>query len=202
MTHCRCGGYPAKSRQGVRPWQVAGLWVDICKGVFFAHTGPFPGSAVSFRRPGSATSDSVIATSTTARRWGEEKTASESRYCLQRWAAVAPDCAAWSRRASPMTRSPPAAPRARCRGRTRAVAEALQDRSETEETPSPGSRARRSGAGDFCDAGWRPAAPANGSLALLLGQLWYQPADEVGGAAGLKPERARPGERGNESLAG
>ena len=26
--------YPAKSRQGVRPWQVAGSWVDVCKGIF------------------------------------------------------------------------------------------------------------------------------------------------------------------------
>jgi len=31
MSRCRCGEYPAKSRQGVRPWQVAGLWVDVSK---------------------------------------------------------------------------------------------------------------------------------------------------------------------------
>ena len=31
MSRCRCGEYPAKSRQSVRPWQVAGLWVDVCK---------------------------------------------------------------------------------------------------------------------------------------------------------------------------
>jgi hypothetical protein len=31
MSGCHCGEYPAKSRQGVRPWQVAGLWVDVCK---------------------------------------------------------------------------------------------------------------------------------------------------------------------------
>ena len=23
----------------MRPWQVAGLWVDVCKGVFFAYPG-------------------------------------------------------------------------------------------------------------------------------------------------------------------
>jgi hypothetical protein len=31
VSRCRCGEYPAKSRQSVRPWQVAGLWVDVCK---------------------------------------------------------------------------------------------------------------------------------------------------------------------------
>ena len=31
MSRCRCGGYPAKSGQGVRPWQVAGLRVDVCE---------------------------------------------------------------------------------------------------------------------------------------------------------------------------
>ena len=31
MSRCRCGEYPAKSRQSVRPWQVAGLWVDVCE---------------------------------------------------------------------------------------------------------------------------------------------------------------------------
>ena len=30
-SRCRCGKYPAKSRQGVRPWQVAGLRVDVCE---------------------------------------------------------------------------------------------------------------------------------------------------------------------------
>ena len=31
MSRCRCAGYSAKSRQSVRPWQFAGLWVDVCK---------------------------------------------------------------------------------------------------------------------------------------------------------------------------
>jgi hypothetical protein len=31
MSCCRCGEYPAKSRQSVRPWQVAGMWVDVCR---------------------------------------------------------------------------------------------------------------------------------------------------------------------------
>ncbi len=31
MSRYRCGECPAKSRQGVRPWQVAGLWVDVCE---------------------------------------------------------------------------------------------------------------------------------------------------------------------------
>jgi len=31
MSRCRCGGYPAKSGQSVRPWRVAGLWVDVCE---------------------------------------------------------------------------------------------------------------------------------------------------------------------------
>ena len=37
-SRCRCGEYPAKSRQGVRPWQVAGVWMSV-KGVFFAYPG-------------------------------------------------------------------------------------------------------------------------------------------------------------------
>ena len=32
MSRRRCGEYPAKSRQSVRPWQVAGLWVNVRKG--------------------------------------------------------------------------------------------------------------------------------------------------------------------------
>ncbi len=39
MSRCRCAGYPAKSRQSVRPWQVAGCgWMSV-KGVFFAYPG-------------------------------------------------------------------------------------------------------------------------------------------------------------------